>query len=135
MSINLDNFQDSLNPLCSCSLEPESITHYLFHCLFYNGQLKTLLDSLCDIDESISNLSETNLITLLLYGNSNLYSTVLNTKIINCTTPFFFISMRENRLQPHLCLAFSQFQAQYMLSTCLYLSYHHQAFLNHLSRM
>ena len=35
-------------------------------------------------------------------------------------TFFFFISMRENRLQPHLCLAFSQFQAQYMLSTCLY---------------
>ena len=28
------NFQDSLNPLCSCSLEPESITHYLLHCLF-----------------------------------------------------------------------------------------------------
>ena len=88
------NFQDTINPLCSCSLEPESITHYLLHCLFYNGQRKTLLDSLCDIDESISKLSETNLITLLLYGNSNLYSTVLNTKIINCTICYIKTSER-----------------------------------------
>ena len=88
------NFQDTLNPLCSCSLEPESTTHYLLHCLFYNDQRKTLLDSLCDIDESISNLSETNLITLLLYGNSNIYSTDLNTKIINCTICYIKTSER-----------------------------------------
>ena len=94
MSTNLDNFQDSLNPLCSCSLEPESITHYLLHCLFYNGQPKTLRDSLCDINESISNLSEANLTTLLLYVNSNLYSTVLNTKIINCTICYIKTSER-----------------------------------------
>ena len=70
------------------------MTHYLLHCLFYNGQRKTLLDSLYDIDESISNLSETNLTTLLLYGNSNLYSTVLNTKMINCTTCYIKVSER-----------------------------------------
>ena len=88
------NFQDTLNPLCSCSLEPESITHYLLHCHFYNVHRKTLLDSLYDIDESISNLSEANLITLLLYGNSNLYSTSLNTKIINCTICYIKTSER-----------------------------------------
>ena len=69
------NFQDTINPLCSCSLEPESTTHYLLHCLFYNVQRKTLFDSLHDIDESIFNLSEANLVALLLYGNSNLYHT------------------------------------------------------------
>ena len=88
------NFQDTLNPLCSCSLEPESIKHYLLHCHFYNVHRKTLLDSLYDIDESISNLSEANLIMLLLYGNSNLYSTSLNTKIINCTICYIKTSER-----------------------------------------
>ena len=86
------NFQDTLNPLCSCSLEPESITHYLFHCLFYNDQRKTLLDSLCEIDESISNLSEAN--KIILYGNSNIYSTDLNTKIMICTICYIKTSER-----------------------------------------
>ena len=90
MSINLDiTFR-----LCSCSLEPESITHSLLHCPFYNVHRKTLLESLYDIYESISNLSEANIIMLLLYGNSNLYSTSLNTKIINCTICYIKTSER-----------------------------------------
>ena len=88
------NFQDTLNPLCSCSLEPESVTHYLLHCLFYSEQRKTLLDNLHNIDESISNLSEANLVKLLLYGNSKLYSTALNSQIIIYTINFIKSSER-----------------------------------------
>ena len=87
-------FQDTLSPLCSCSLESESVRHYLLHCLFYSVQRKTLLDSLLAIDESISNLSEENLVRLLLYGDSNLYSTATNSQIIKCTLCFIKTSER-----------------------------------------
>ena len=30
------NFQDCLNPLCSCSLEVETTNHYFLHCHCYN---------------------------------------------------------------------------------------------------
>ena len=46
------------------------------------------------LHKSIYNLSEANLITLLLYGNSNLYSTSLNTKIINGTICYIKTSER-----------------------------------------
>ena len=38
------NFLDTLNPLCSCSLEIESTKHYLFRCHFYTPIRKTLVD-------------------------------------------------------------------------------------------
>ena len=38
------NFLDTLNPLCSCSLEIESTSHYLLRCPFYTHIRKTLLD-------------------------------------------------------------------------------------------
>ena len=64
------NFQDTVNPLCSCSLESESTTHFLLHCPFYNNQRIDLFVSIRDIDVAISNLSEDNLINTLLYGNN-----------------------------------------------------------------
>ena len=36
------NFQDCLNPLCSCSLEIEDTVHYLLHCHHFSHYLLTL---------------------------------------------------------------------------------------------
>ena len=72
------NFQDTVNPLCSCSLESESVTHFLLHCHFYNNERITLLDSLRVVDESIPNLSGVKLVNLLLYGDYKLYNTEIN---------------------------------------------------------
>ena len=88
------NFNDTLNPLCSCSLEPESTTHYLLHCHFYSTHRKTLLDRLNNINESIPSLSEVNLVNLLLYGNRKTYSSVINTEILNYTIDFMKTSER-----------------------------------------
>ena len=88
------NFQDTVYPLCSCSLESESVTHFLLHCQFYNNERITLLDSLRDIDESIPNLSDVNLVNLLLYGDYKLYNTEINTIILNCTICFLKSSER-----------------------------------------
>ena len=88
------NFQDTVNPLCSCSLESESTTHFLLHCPFYNNQRIALFESIRDIDESISNLSEDNLANTLLYGNNELYSSETNTRILNCTICYLKSSER-----------------------------------------
>ena len=37
------NFQDCLNPLCSCSLEIEDTTHYLLHCRHFSTQHANLM--------------------------------------------------------------------------------------------
>ena len=88
------NFRDTLNPLCTCSLEPETLTHFLLHCPHYSIHRKTLLDSVFAIDESISNLSDANLVNILLYGNSKQYSNEDNTSILNFTISFLKSSER-----------------------------------------
>ena len=36
------NFNDTVNPLCSCNIEAESTKRYLLHCLFYIDLCKIL---------------------------------------------------------------------------------------------
>ena len=82
------NFCDTLNPLCSCSLEPETNIHFLLHCHHYDTHRLTLFDCIYTIDESIANFSNDNLVSLLLYGNMKLYSKEQNTSILNSTICF-----------------------------------------------
>ena len=39
------NFQDCMNPLCSCNLEVEDTSHYLLHCHHFNHQQIDLMSS------------------------------------------------------------------------------------------
>ena len=41
------NFQDCLNPLCSCSLEAEDTSHYLLHCYHFSNHRAHLMNSIC----------------------------------------------------------------------------------------
>ena len=64
------NFQDSLNPLCSCSLETEDTSHYLLHCHHFSNHRAHLMNSVksvCDNFESMSDKVKKN---VLLYGDS-----------------------------------------------------------------
>ena len=88
------NFRDTVNPLCSCSLHPETTTHFLLHCPHHSVPRTTLLDSIFTVDESIANLSDANLVHLLLYGNPNQYSNADNTLILNSTISFLKSSER-----------------------------------------
>ena len=61
------NFQDTLNPLCSCiNLETETTGHYLLRCVFYTNIRTTLLENLVEIVGNIENFSDDQLIFLLL---------------------------------------------------------------------
>ena len=81
------NFKDTVNPLCSCSLEVESTSHYLLRCPFYINIRKTLLDSVIEIIGDVSNLTDGNLLRMLLFGNEK-FSTEKNAEIIKSTIIF-----------------------------------------------
>ena len=90
------NFQDTLNPLCSCiNLETETTGHYLLRCVFYTNIRTTLLENLVEIVGNIENFSDDQLIFLLLYGDAN-YNTEKNNSILKNTINFLKESERFN---------------------------------------
>ena len=46
------NFKECVNPLCSCSLKVESVSHFLLHCHYFTDIRKTLFNELQSIDET-----------------------------------------------------------------------------------
>ena len=52
------NFKGCINPLCTCTLEVESTTHFFLRCHYYNNICKTL-DDFNVTEANISKLSET----------------------------------------------------------------------------
>ena len=50
------NFQDILNPLCSCVDDIETTIHYLLHCPTYSYERRTLLDKFQSIGENIPDI-------------------------------------------------------------------------------
>ena len=63
------NFQDTLNPLCSCSIKAESTSHYFLRCHFFHAMRATLINDLRNIDSDLPTLRNENLTNILLYGN------------------------------------------------------------------
>ena len=81
------NFQDCLNPLCSCSLEIEDTTHYLFHCRHFSTQRANLMNSIKSVFQNFEFLSENNKKDLLLFGDSR-FSKNKNKVILEATLTF-----------------------------------------------
>ena len=86
------NFKDCLNPLCSCSLEVETVIHYFLHCHYYNIICRTLLDTVNEINnKNLSDFSEQTLVNLL--GNPSL-TFEENKEIIKASIIFIHSSQR-----------------------------------------
>ena len=86
------NFEDYINPLCSCSLEVESTAHFFLHC--YNLEKNngnTLLNKLNSISCEITICSERSLTELILYGNPK-FSFQQNPDIINASIEYIINS-------------------------------------------
>ena len=64
------NFQDCLNPLCSCSLEIEDTSHYLLHCQHFSNHCYDLMSSVKSIISNFESLLNNDKINILLYGDS-----------------------------------------------------------------
>ena len=63
-----NNFNDTINPMCPCGKEPETTLHYLLRCDFYSIYRLELLNDICALNHSLKNISEENLLKVLLYG-------------------------------------------------------------------
>ena len=61
------NFVDTLNPLCSCSLETESTAHFFLCCRYFNNICITIMNELNDIYNSITSRQPNELLRLILY--------------------------------------------------------------------
>ena len=86
------NFEDTLNSLCSCSIEAETTLHFFLRCQFFNDIQEILMNDL-NIDRSFPSLSQDKLISILLYG-SDAFDNKKNHKILICTIQFIKDSHR-----------------------------------------
>ena len=89
------NFQNCINPLCSCSLEIESTSHFLLHCHYYTNIRVTLLSSITEIIGNTFNINDECLVSLLLFG-SHKYTEIDNSYIVNATIKYLLDSGRFN---------------------------------------
>ena len=64
------NFQDCLNPLCSCSLEIENTVHYLLHCHHFSTIRIDLMNSVSSVLSNFESLHDNSKKEILLYGDS-----------------------------------------------------------------
>ena len=87
------NFQDCLNPICSCALDIESTSHFLLHCPSFNVERYTLLSTLNKIDCKLLELTKASLSQILLYGNT-LFDKEKNTLILNATIEYILSTER-----------------------------------------
>jgi len=68
------NFQDCLNPLCTCSLETEDTIHYLLHCLHFSQHRFDLINSVKSVSNNFESYSDNDKRNILLYGDSRFES-------------------------------------------------------------
>ena len=97
------SFQDTINLLCTCSLEVETTNHLILHCPYYENERRILLASICSIKSSILNQNDNNIVKTLLYGLDSLSETQ-NRSILNATMEFltFFNRFEEQLYQDHM---------------------------------
>ena len=82
------NFQNCINPLCSCSLEIESTSHFLLYCHYYTNTCVTLWNSIVEIIGNTFNINNDCLVSLLLFGSQK-YTEVDNSHIVNATIKYY----------------------------------------------
>ena len=87
------NFQDCINPICVCSLEIETTTHFLLHCPIFQSARQSLLINIKEIDESILKKHDELVTKTLLYGYDKL-DLSCNKSIIFSTIEFIVSTER-----------------------------------------
>ena len=87
------SFQNYLNPLCLCSNEIETSTHYLLYCPNYINQRMTLLKKIKIINCSISESSDAAATKILPFGD-NTFSDSSNTLILISTIEYNISTQR-----------------------------------------
>ena len=108
------NFDYCVNPFCTCSLQPESTSHFFLHCHHYNTIQSILFNNLKNsVDKNLSKLSDNRLTLILLYGSTQYYSIMKNCillnlkKTLNFMAPFYGWGLTASRLESWGSLLFT----------------------------
>ena len=88
-----NNFQDCMNPLCSCSLEIEDTWHYLLHCHHFNHIRIDLMNSVKSVYDNFESLPDKDKKDILLYDDSRL-DRIKNKFILEATLTYIKNSER-----------------------------------------
>ena len=87
------HFNDTLNPLCPCNSEVESVSHFFLHCHFFDNERIILMNEILNIDPDINLLDDISISNLLLYGSKK-YSNEINKKILEISIKYILTSKR-----------------------------------------
>ena len=82
-----------MNPLCTCSLEIESLSSFFLHCHYFTNTCSTFFSELKSIDANIAKFSDNEIVDLLLYGSPK-FDTDQNHKILSSCISFILKSER-----------------------------------------
>ena len=63
------NFQNCINPLCSCGMDIGSTSHFFLHCSSFYDKRITLMGTLSKIDCKLIETNESSLTETLLFDN------------------------------------------------------------------
>ena len=91
------NFNDCINPLCTCSLDIESTVHYFLHCSYYSSARISLLNDLNSVDRTLLSLSDLSLVNVLLYVGPQ-FDDSQNAYILKSSIKYILISERFSGL-------------------------------------
>ena len=83
VNISLDNFQDTINPLCSCNLEIESTSLFYLRYRNFITPRTNLVSELHKLYSNSLNLDEISLTKLLWYGDSKYENEIKKKDIIS----------------------------------------------------
>ena len=89
------NFQDSVDPMCSCSSGIETTIHFFLHCANFNTQRQSLFDKIASIDANILTENEDSIVNTLLFGKPNSENS-FNKAMLNTTIEFILSTERFN---------------------------------------
>ena len=87
------NFQNCLNPLCSCGSCIESTSHFLLHCPIFHDKRHTLLSTLNNIDSKILESDDSYLTQTLLFGSIS-FDSETNKLVLNATIDYILSTER-----------------------------------------
>ena len=86
------NFQDVLNPTCSCGTV-ETTIHYLFYCPNFSNERLTLFNKLQSIDENILSKDDSKISKVLLLGDDS-FNDVKNTSVLTASIEYILSTKR-----------------------------------------
>ena len=89
------NFNDTVDPMRTCGIKPETTLHYLLHCTLYSSKRLELVNNVCIQNPSLKDLSNEKLLSILLYESED-FNCNMNKVILNGTIKFLKISERFN---------------------------------------